>query len=259
MKRSTLKYLVMAGAAIGLAACSDSTTPSLISDTQLTADVAASTGDAAATTVENLVLNETNVALPTAMPSPGFDVLGSPPAIVRSRTCYDASNAVVASCTPLSSVVKIVFHWTEDGSRSGANFTGVVHRVRDVTVTRNFNSAVPPVEVSRTHSGVGTANDTAAFNNGTINRTVVEAASDSIQGVTWNLPRANNPFPISGKLVRNVAIHATFQSANRTETRDVTKRIEVDFPADAQGNVVLKLDAKTCNLNLVTHAVSNCQ
>jgi len=42
-------------------------------------------------------------------------------------------------------------------------------------------------------------------------------------------------------------------------TRDFTKRIEVDFPADAQGNVVLKIDAKVCNLNLVTHAVTNCQ
>ena len=27
---------------------------------------------------------------------------------------------------------------------------------------------------------------------------------------------------------------------------------------DPQGNVVLKIDAKTCNLNLVTHAVSGC-
>jgi hypothetical protein len=33
----------------------------------------------------------------------------------------------------------------------------------------------------------------------------------------------------------------------------------VDFPADAQGNVVLHVNDKTCNLNLVTHTVTGCQ
>jgi hypothetical protein len=33
----------------------------------------------------------------------------------------------------------------------------------------------------------------------------------------------------------------------------------VDYPADAQGNVVLHINDKTCNLNLTTHAVTNCQ
>ena len=36
----------------------------------------------------------------------------------------------------------------------------------------------------------------------------------------------------------------------------MTKRVEVNFPPDGQGNVVLKIDTKTCNLNLVTTTVS---
>jgi hypothetical protein len=77
--------------------------------------------------------------------------------------------------------------------------------------------------------------------------------------VTWNLPRANNPFPVSGSIVRVAAVHVVVTRANRTETRDVNRKITVTFPADAQGNVVLTVNDKTCNLNLVSHIVSGCQ
>jgi hypothetical protein len=49
-----------------------------------------------------------------------------------------------------------------------------------------------------------------------------------------------------------------FVSPTQQATRDYTKRVEVDFPTDAQGNVVLKIDSQTCNLNLVTHTVTGC-
>jgi hypothetical protein len=47
--------------------------------------------------------------------------------------------------------------------------------------------------------------------------------------------------------------------ANQTAERTVIRTVEVDFPPDAQGNVVLKVNDRTCNLNLFTHAVTNCQ
>ncbi len=50
MRHSTLKVLVMAGAAISLAACKDNVAP-LISDAAMQSDVAASAGDAAANQV----------------------------------------------------------------------------------------------------------------------------------------------------------------------------------------------------------------
>ena len=255
-------YLAMA-AALGVAACSkDSTAPApaaLVSDAQVQTDVAQSSGDAMASTVGDMLAGEGAAALP----SPGFNLFGSPPAgdsvtSTRTRACFDANGAVVTNCSPTTSVRKIVQHVQIDGTRTGPNYFGAVHRVRDDTTTRNFNTAQPPVEVSRTHSSVGTSKDTVNFTDGTVTRIHAESAIDSVRGVTWNLPRANNPFPVAGTIVRNVTVHASYHSATRTETKDVTKRVEVDFPADAQGNVVLKIDNKTCNLNLVTRAVSNC-
>ena len=46
---------------------------------------------------------------------------------------------------------------------------------------------------------------------------------------------------------------------NGSKTKDEVKTVKITFPPiDAQGNVTLTIDGKTCNLNLVTHRVSNC-
>lgn len=262
MRRIRVAHVIMATAVIGLAACSkDNTAPaSLIDDTQVTADVAASAGEAIANDVVSLLGNEIAGALPTAGISFDlFGIRGDSVATTRTKTCYDAAGAVVANCAPLTTR-RIVFHVTMDGFRSGPNVTGHVHRIRDWSLTRNFNSATPPVEVSRTHDGVGSSADTLTYANTTTNVTRVhnEFSVDSTVGVTFNLPHASNPWPVSGKMVRNVSLHVSVASPTRNETRDITKRVEVDFPADAQGNVVLHVNDKTCNLNLVTHAVTGC-
>jgi hypothetical protein len=64
---------------------------------------------------------------------------------------------------------------------------------------------------------------------------------------------------VSGSIVRNVQIHIVATKLDVTQTRDVTRRVELDFPADAEGNVVLKINDKTCSLNLVTRVVSGCE
>jgi hypothetical protein len=270
MKPRSLLPLIAAAGLVGLAACSDnSTSPSLFDNATVTADVAASAGDAIATDVATMLGNEVAAAMPSA--DAGFDLFGTRDNVLtfdRTRTCYDANDAVVAGCSPMSSVVMIVTHVALDGSRSFSNsvtggasvsFSGAVHRVLDDTVTRNYDTSQPPVEISRTHTAYGVAHDTSSYEGPTVSRSHTEAAYDSVNALTWQLPRITNPWPVSGSIVRSDTVHATFTSATRSVTRDLIKRIEVDFPADPQGNVVLKIDDKTCNLNLVTHAVTDCQ
>lgn len=266
MKPIRVSTLIAAAGLLGLAACKDLSPSSLIDDAVVTNDVANTSGDAIATSLETMVLNEETAAMPSAgiAASPA-----TPPNLTftRTRTCYNGTGGVVAGCNPMSQVRKIVTHVTADGTRSGTNTTtggstgtwsGAVHRVHDDTVTRNFNSATPAAEVSRTHSGVGVGHDTTSFTGEDVTRNATETANDSVKAVTWNLPHSSNPWPVSGSLVRAVSVHVTFTKGSLTESRDVTRRVEVIFPADAQGNVVLKVNDKTCNLNLVTHAVTNC-
>ena len=218
-----------------------------------------------ASAVETMIGNETFNALPSIASATGEAL----PALdaARSRTCYDANNAVVANCTPLSSVRKIVTHVEINVSRTGSSsteggtsktWTGVVHRISNDTLVRTFNTAQPPAEVSRTHSDVTAGHDTTTFTDGTLSRKVTEATRDTVKAVKFNLPRSSNPWPISGSIVRVDTVHATATKDNKTEDRTVVRNVTLTFPPDAQGNVVLTVNDKTCNLNLTTHAVTNC-
>jgi len=283
--RLSLSTCAVAIMAMSLAACGDIATSALASiaaDSTVTKDVANSAGDAIATHVESMVANESAAALPgSAMPfgfesssagGTGSGESGGPNSNAltfnRTRTCFDAAGAVVAGCRPESSVRKIVTLVTMDGSRSGSSSTtggetktwlGAVHRTSNDTLVRNFDTADPPVEKSRTHSAVSVSHDTTLFSEGANSRNMTEASHDNVNAVTWNLPRNLNPFPVSGSIVRLDSVHVVVTRDSKTETKDLVRTVEVDFPADSQGNVVLKIDGKTCTLNLVTHAVANCK
>jgi hypothetical protein len=259
--------LLAAAVVLGLVACESTTSvlPTLLTDATVNADVATNSGDAMAAAVDNMNANETFNALPYI----ASNSTGTAAALegVRSRTCYDANGTVVSNCTPLSSVRKIVTHVEINGSRTGTStteggvaktWTGVAHRVSNDTLVRTFSTAQPPVETARTHSDVTVGHDTTTFTEGNFVRSLAEATLDSVKAVKFNLPRSSNPWPVSGSIVRVDTVHASATRENKSETRSVVRIVEVIFPADAQGNVVLKVNDKTCNLNLSTHVVSNC-
>ncbi|MDQ2668623.1 MAG: hypothetical protein M3Z05_21895 [Gemmatimonadota bacterium] len=268
--RLALALFAITTAGFVLASCSsDSSTaalPSLYTDSTATRDVATTSGDAVSTSLETMTADEAA--------SLSFDVLRSVAApaanvsVNRTKTCYDANGGLVAGCSPASSVRTIVTHVTMDGSRGSSSsvtggaetaWSGALHRVSNDTTVRTFSTATPSVELSRTHSDVIVGHDTTMFTQGTTSRNHVESYHDTVKGVTWNLPRSSNPFPVSGSIVRVDSVHVTISKASQTETRDKVHVVEVNFPADAQGNVVIKVNDKTCSLNLVTHAVSNCK
>jgi hypothetical protein len=261
------RWTLVLTVAVAAAACSDTTaTNTLLSDDEVTADLAASSGDAIAAALDSMLGNEAAGALPMVVSPDG--PVGLAVTHERSRTCLDAGGNVVPNCSPMSSVRKVAtqvaIHGTRSGTRTGrdggtVDWSGAVHRVMVDTLTRNFNSAQPPAEVSRSHSGVATVNDTTTFSGDLVTRTAAETALDSVIAVTWNLPRSSNPWPVSGSIVRNTNVKLTLTRGDRTESRTMTRRVQVTFPADAQGNVELRINDKICSLNLVTRRVSNCQ
>jgi hypothetical protein len=262
--RNFVRYPVVMAMAL-VAAC-DTTSPTLLSDDELTQDVAVSAGDAIARSIKMMAENEGDAGVPGAfIQSDEANAITSDLEIHRTRKCFDANGVELAGCSPISSVRRIATHVTVDGSRSGshetrrgttATWSGAVHRVADDTLTRNFNGST---EVSRTHQGVATGRDTTTYEEADLSRLAAEAATDSVKGITWNLPRASNPWPVSGSVKRVVSVDVTITRGEDTQTRSFTRTVEVTFPADNQGNVTLTINDKTCQLNLVTHAVTNCQ
>jgi hypothetical protein len=251
-------------AVLTLGACGDPTaSDALYDEAAVTLDVAASAGDAVATMLVMMAGNEAFAGgdaelAATAAPSTTVGVS-------RSRSCYDAAGAPVTNCMPFSSVRMIVTALTMDGTRSSTRtndagatvtWTGAIHRTSNDTVRRIFDNGT---ETARVHTDVAVGNDTTSFTDGSFTRKLAEAIRDSVKSLTFALPRSSNPYPVSGSIVRRVTAHVEITKDGRSATRDISRRIEVLFPADVQGNVVLKIDAKTCQLNLVTRAVTNCQ
>jgi hypothetical protein len=264
--------LVAVVAVIGLTACGDTTvaTPSLFNDSTATLDVAASSGDAAATALETMAANEVFAGVSAELVGSTALFDGNPTSaltINRTKTCFDANGAVLANCLPIASIRKIALSVTADGTRSStttttggtaATWTGAVHRVSNDTVTRTFSTAQPPVEISRTHSGVTAGHDTTTFIGGDLTRKVAEVSHDSVKAVMFNLPRSSNPYPVSGSIVRVDSVHVSLARGTLSETKDLVRIVTVTFPADAQNNVILTVNAKSCLLNLATHVVSAC-
>lgn len=263
MRRNRLIPFAALLAVAAVASCESSTAApaQLLSDDAVNDVVATSSGDAIVLSLETMLGNASTTSLPSLVMADATDA--GTVTFVRTRTCYDANDVVDADCAPVASIRRIVTHVTLDGSRSRTDtigtrirsFTGALHRVADDELTRQFNGTT---ETSRTHNGVATARDTTTFSEGGVSRTATESALDSVKAVKWNLPRASNPWPVSGSIVRRDSVKVTVTRDGTTETRDVVRVVTVTFPPDSQGNVVLTINALTCNLNLVTRKVTGC-
>jgi hypothetical protein len=258
------RLTVPVAALFAIAACGDPvSTSGLIDDSAVTLDVAASAGDAVVTMLGTMVANETLAG--------GSAALSTPPTIpptleiTRSHSCYDAAGAAVTNCLPFSSVRMIVTVATIDGSRTNTrtnaqgatvSWTGAVHRVMSDTTSRVFTGST---ETARVHTHVALGHDSTTFTDATLSRRLAEAVRDSVKALRFDLPRSSNPYPVSGSIVRNVTVDLLVTSGTRSASASRSHRIEVVFPADAQANVTLNVDAVSCKLNLVTRAVTNCQ
>lgn len=247
MKTTRLIYAL--AAVTGLAACTDVNAPSDLTDTQIAADLAQSSGDAIATDITQAIQNEGSFAGAPALNAAGMAQDTSALTVVRTRTCYDAQHAVV-QCGPGAVSMRVTA--TIDGTVQRDNFTGIIHRTRDMTI-----SGLGANSTTRTHNGFGTSNDTTTFTGSRGTRHAEESTSDSVVNLVFQLPHSSNPWPISGQIIRNVDATITLTRAdNTTVTRIIDRRVVVTFPADAQGNVAIQVGDLSCSLNLVTHHVS---
>jgi hypothetical protein len=261
------RFTLPAIALVAFTACGDPTgTDGLYDDAAVTADVAASAGDAIATMLVTLADNEAFGQTGAGAEYAGGAAAGTTDlSVQRTRACYNDVGDAVPACVPFSSVRMITIAATINGTRTSTRtnaqgatvtWTGAVHRTANDTTIRAFNATT---EVSRTHTAIGVGNDTTTFTDGAFTRKLSEAVRDSVKALKFNLPRSSSPYPVSGSIVRRATVKVEITKDGQSVSRDGTHRVEVIFPADAQGNVTLNIDAKTCQLNLVTKAVTNCQ
>ena len=143
--------------------------------------------------------------------------------------------------------------WTADGTITGAN-----DPTRSITIA---DTAAGTMVVTRpggpgpqhTWTGAGTFDHVATWSRNNVERTLTHTGTDSVDAVVFQMPRASNPYPLSGSIVVNVQNHFTAGNFVRV----VTRRYVITF--NGTSTATLQDGGVTCDLSLTPpHTISNC-
>lgn len=265
----------------GLAACSTdgSTSPSsqLVPDSAITSGIANDVGDAMATSLDLMGDDEQSDGVSeSGVTSPGVhtDMRES-----RATDCGGPDGD--GWCTCIStwhglSLTNMKRFW--DGTSLALGFTSATDSVnhihtltgsytqgwspfRTVWVNRNDTANLSVVRtttpVTHVWNRVGVRQDSTMFVGQNVTRHWHYLSYDTATNVTFDMPRSQNIWPVSGSIVHNVTVHFEADHTNRTQTKTVTRRAMITFNGTA--DVTLQVGGLTCTLDLETHEVSNCQ
>lgn len=262
--------------AISLAACSgDSATgPGLgITDNEINQGIASDAGDAVATSVDLMTAEDAAEGAASLTLAPGVDA-----AVTVTCTGPDAGGWFTCDKTTWRglSLVRQVRYW--DGTSYGLGFdpgttdsvnhrltlTGSFHPVwsplrtiyvdRADTSTMIVNRAGSPVQ--HIWNRVGARQDSSTYVTANVRRAFHYTAFDTATAVTFDMPRSQYPWPMSGTVVHDVTVVFDASSDTKSYSKTIVRRVEVTF--NGTENVTLQVGALTCSLDLGTHAVTGC-
>lgn len=257
--------LTLTLALAALAACGDSSTAprtAAVSDAQISADVAATAGDAAARDVGDFAADE--AVFGGSAPSCPYDaasgfhvctrVTERGLELVRKYQFRDASSTPTQNYDP-STTASIVFVRTADGSLSGTTEDGVAWtKGTHLSATRTV-TGLAGAETQRVWNGTGTSADTATYTGATATRHYAASTSHTTTDVVVKLPRSTNPWPLSGTVTRTVNAKLTVDGA-RDASRTISRTAVVTF--NGTSTVPITVNGLSCTLNLETQKVSGC-
>ncbi|HEU4630516.1 MAG TPA: hypothetical protein VFS08_12275 [Gemmatimonadaceae bacterium] len=293
--RRSRPHLPLAGlalAALGAVACSDASTASsppdeVLPQAQISADVAASTGEEVARDIQALSAAELAAGLgaSASRTADGTSAAASRSVMrgaatgcafdeasgrhvcptftlegltwERSYALLDAEGQAMAEYSP-TLTASINAQWTMDGTVSGtrgdATWSATVHHARDYTV-----SGLAGEETSRTWNGTGSSADTTVYTAPQRTRSYGMTGTHTTTGVVFALPHAEHPYPRSGTVERTVSGTATVSGAQLV-TRSVTRTVRVSFDGGETARLEVVGPERTlvCTLNLATGQVSGC-
>lgn len=132
----------------------------------------------------------------------------------------------------------------------GATLTGMTHRKHQQILTGLLGK-----ETTRTWNGAGTSVDTSDYHTASVSRHYVGGEVDTVRNVVYPQPRTAASYPLSGQIIR-VANYTATAIGKTTETRSVSRRVVTTFNGTA--NVTIRTGTTTCTLHLDTRKVDGC-
>ncbi len=170
--------------------------------------------------------------------------------VVMSYAYFDTAGKPMQAYSE-TNTERVDYHSQMDGPvGDGVNLTGVMHRKQWQTLT-----GLAGKEVTRTWNGAGISTDTTDHRSATESRHYAGVEMDSLKNVVYPQPRTQGSYPLSGQIVR-VANYTATATGKTTETRSVSRKVVTTFNGTA--NVTIKSGSVTCTLHLDTRKVDGC-
>lgn len=291
--RTTRTFCVAAGIIAGAIACSSDRAyappGTVLTDAQVSADVAATAGLAVVGSIEDQgdYLSNTGVSpsintfaslgnVSTGAPAPNTD--NSPAAAQPKPECaygtaterwtclpfvnsrgltvlwsyayFDASGTAMEQYNPVTTE-RVEYASQLDGPvGDGSTFTGVTHRKVNQVL-----SGLTGTEVTRVWNGAGVSADTTNYHSASGSRHYAGIELDSVKSVVYSHPRLPGSYPLSGEMVR-IANYSATAAGKSTETRSVSRTIVTTFNGTA--TVLIRSGSVSCTLHLDTRKVDAC-
>jgi hypothetical protein len=281
--RKGLAALGAAAVLAALGACSGAaTSPSTLSDTQITEDIAGMAGNSVAEETSGFGTEDTQSGAADVALSPGNRLAASARvmpnrekaictqgsfsgtitfpfsdprdtlSISRTWTFFAAGSC--QNAFDASSTDSIVFNATVAEELHGKRGFWQAHRDDQRT---HWVTGAPTLRAATSHvwNGFAAGEDTSSFSgDGPESRAYVAAAADTVTNVTFPHPRDGALYPASGTFTRWVAAMATF-SGPRTGSRQIARHLVVTFNGTAIVPIVFYnvsngQVALTCQLDL---------
>ena len=266
---------------VGAVACStDLAAPPSLDDTQIDADIAATSGDAVASQITSF---NDNVAAAGSfsMIAPSFNVgvgSGSKPGmngisptcsyasgryscsatteqgltVTRSFAFYNGQGQTVQNWDP-AVVESVNFQAQVDGDFSRDFVWNVsIHRTANLTVSGLISHAP-----QRLWNGTGSGNDAISHVGLDGIRSLSGTSSVTVTNVLMPGKDAASQIPLSGSIGIDVQYTASLQGATGSASKEVTRHVAVTF--DGTNSPALQIGSLHCLLHLDTHSVDSCQ
>jgi hypothetical protein len=171
--------------------------------------------------------------------------------VVRSYAFYDAAHQPMKVRDELTTA-SVNFQLSVNGTITrDTTFSGAVHRTRNITI-----AGLLGVETTRRWYGFGASADTNTHRSALTTRTYAGTAVDSLKAVVYPQPMTATSYPLSGTMVRVVNYLVTSRGRNGTEQRSVNRRVVTTYNGTAA--VQIQTGSVTCTLHLDTHTVDGC-
>jgi hypothetical protein len=269
--------------AAGAVACSsDIIGAPALDDAQITADIAASTGDAVVSQVAGFSDNTAAAGMPTGAASFSANASSSATSnqsglaavaatctyaagryscsasteqglsVTRSFAFYNAQGQTVQNWDP-AVVESANFQAQIDGTFTKDLFWNAeIHRTADLTVSGLISQAP-----QRVWNGTGTSNDVISHVGLDGIRTLTGTSTVAVTNVRMPGPDATSQIPLSGSITVDVQYTASLQGAAGSVSREATRHVVVTF--DGTSSPSLQIGSLHCVLHLATRSVDGCQ